>query len=151
MNVLIVNTNRHNQPFPVMPLGACMVAGAVAQAGHWVQMLDFMFEADPISALRRKLTGYRFDIVGLSIRNIDNNDMRSPKFFIEGLPDLVHTIRELSEARIVIGVDKGAQALLKIANVKQDSGVVDTNDKDAFIAAAKTRQWAREKFVPTLA
>jgi radical SAM superfamily enzyme YgiQ (UPF0313 family) len=103
MNVLIVNTNRHNQPFPVMPLGACMVAGAVERAGHRVQMLDFMFEADPISALRRKLTGCRFDIVGLSIRNIDNNDMRSPKFFIEGLPDLVHTIRELSEARIVIG------------------------------------------------
>jgi catalase len=50
-----------------------------------------------------------------------------------------------------IGVDKGAQALLKIANVGQDAGVVDTNDKDAFIAAAKTRQWAREKSVRTLA
>jgi catalase len=25
--------------------------------------------------------------------------------------------------------------------------VVDTNDKDAFIAAAKTRQWDREKSV----
>ena len=29
--------------------------------------------------------------------------------------------------------------------------VVDTNDKDAFIAAAKTRQWDREKSVRTLA
>jgi catalase len=48
-------------------------------------------------------------------------------------------------------VDKGAQALLKIANVGQDAGVVDANDKDAFIAAAKTRQWDREKFVRTLA
>jgi hypothetical protein len=27
----------------------------------------------------------------------------------------------------------------------------DTNDKDAFIAAAKTRLWAREKCVRTLA
>ena len=103
MNVLIVNTNCHNQPFPVMPLGACMVAGALEQAGHRVQMLDFMFEADPIAALRRKLTCCRFDIVGLSIRNIDNNDMRSPQFFLEGLPDLVHAIRELSNARIIIG------------------------------------------------
>jgi len=39
-----------------------------------------------------------------------------------------------------IGVDKGGQALLKIANAGQDAGVVDTNDKGAFIAAAKTRQ-----------
>ncbi len=50
-----------------------------------------------------------------------------------------------------IAVDKGGQALLRIANVRQDAGVVDTNDADAFIAAAKTRQWDREKSVRTLA
>ncbi len=50
-----------------------------------------------------------------------------------------------------IAVDKGGQALLKMANVGQDAGVVSTNDKDAFIAAAKTRQWDREKSVRTLA
>jgi catalase len=50
-----------------------------------------------------------------------------------------------------IAVDKGGQVLLKKANVGQDAGVVNTDDKDAFIAAAKTRQWDREKFVRTLA
>ena len=50
----------------------------------------------------------------------------------------------------VIAVDKGGRSL-KIANVGHDAGVVDTNDKDAFIAAAKTRQWDREKSVRTLA
>ena len=50
-----------------------------------------------------------------------------------------------------IAVDKGGQTLLKMANVGQDAGVVDSNDKDAFIAAAKTRQWDREKTVRNLA
>jgi len=50
-----------------------------------------------------------------------------------------------------IGVNKGGQALLKIANVGHDAGVVDINEKGAFIAAAKTRQWGREKSVRTLA
>ncbi|MCJ7541348.1 MAG: hypothetical protein MUO88_16990 [Desulfobacterales bacterium] len=50
-----------------------------------------------------------------------------------------------------IAVDKGGQALLKTANIGKDVGVIDANDKDAFIAAAKTRQWDREKFVRTLA
>ncbi len=50
-----------------------------------------------------------------------------------------------------IAVDKGGQALLKAANVGPDAGVVDANDRDAFIAAAKTRQWEREKSVRTLA
>jgi catalase len=50
-----------------------------------------------------------------------------------------------------IAVDKGGQTLLKTANVGQDAGIVDVNDKNAFIAAAKTRQWDREKSVRTLA
>jgi catalase len=50
-----------------------------------------------------------------------------------------------------IAVDKGGRALLKTANVGQDAGVVDASDKEAFIAAAKTRQWDREKSVRTLA
>lgn len=50
-----------------------------------------------------------------------------------------------------IAIDKGGQLLLKIANVGPDSGVVDANNKEAFIAAAKTRQWDREKSVRTLA
>jgi catalase len=50
-----------------------------------------------------------------------------------------------------IAVDKGGQALLRRANIGHDAGVVDANDKDAFIGAAKTRQWDREKFVRTLA
>jgi len=50
-----------------------------------------------------------------------------------------------------IAVDTGGQALLKTANILQDAGVFDANDKDKFITAAKTRQWDREKSVRTLA
>lgn len=50
-----------------------------------------------------------------------------------------------------IAVDQGGQALLQKADVGQDAGVVDANDRNAFIAAAKTRQWEREKSVRTLA
>jgi catalase len=39
-----------------------------------------------------------------------------------------------------IAVDKGGLALLKVANVGKDKGVVDAGDQEAFIAAAKTRQ-----------
>jgi catalase len=50
-----------------------------------------------------------------------------------------------------IAADDGAQALLKKANIGKDAGVVNANNEAAFIAAAKTRQWDREKFVRTLA
>ena len=50
-----------------------------------------------------------------------------------------------------ITADEGGKALLKMANVAIGAGVVDSKDNDAFIAAAKTRQWDREKSVRTLA
>ena len=50
-----------------------------------------------------------------------------------------------------IAADKGGKALLKMANVATDAGIVDSKDNDAFLAAAKTRQWSREKSVRTLA
>jgi len=50
-----------------------------------------------------------------------------------------------------IAADKGGRVILKLAHVGQDAGVVDSGGKNAFIAAAKTRQWERERSVRTLA
>jgi catalase len=50
-----------------------------------------------------------------------------------------------------IAIDAGGQALLQTAGVKPDAGVVAAHDTARFIAAAKTRQWAREPKVRTLA
>ena len=49
-----------------------------------------------------------------------------------------------------IAVDNGGRKLLEPAKVKPDAGVVDAKDKNLFISAAKTRQWAREKMVRNL-
>ena len=50
-----------------------------------------------------------------------------------------------------IAADPGGMAVLKAGSVGKDKGVVDAADIKAFIAAAKTRQWAREPKVRTLA
>jgi catalase len=51
-----------------------------------------------------------------------------------------------------IGVDMGGEALLKAAGIGSDDGVLAIEDNiDSFIIAAKTRQWAREASVRTLA
>lgn len=50
-----------------------------------------------------------------------------------------------------IAVDQGGQALLTRARIARDAGVVDAGETAAFITAAKTRQWSRERSVRTLA
>jgi catalase len=50
-----------------------------------------------------------------------------------------------------IAADAGAQAVLKAGGIVKDAGVLDASDTAGFIKAAKTRQWAREPKVRTLA
>jgi len=60
-------------------------------------------------------------------------------------------IRDAYSHLKAIALDKGGQILLKMANIGQDAGIVSADNEAVFIAAAKTRQWDREKFVRTLA
>jgi catalase len=50
-----------------------------------------------------------------------------------------------------IAADAGAQAVLRAAGIAKDSGVLDAANTKAFITAAKSRQWDREKKLRTLA
>jgi radical SAM superfamily enzyme YgiQ (UPF0313 family) len=103
MKVLIIGTNRNQFPMPVIPLGACMVADAAARAGHEVRLLDLMFHRDPLQAVRRELEKGRPDIVGLSVRNIDNNDIQSPDFFIRDILPVIDSVRSMTPAPVVLG------------------------------------------------
>jgi catalase len=50
-----------------------------------------------------------------------------------------------------IAIDAGGQALLQAAGVAPDAGVISAQEVQAFIEAAKTRQWDREPNVRMLA
>jgi catalase len=50
-----------------------------------------------------------------------------------------------------IGADMGGEVIVKSANIKADAGVFNILKIEAFISAAKTRQWGREKSIRTLA
>ncbi len=120
MNVLIIGTNQSVFPMPVMPIGACMVAEAAERAGHKVSVLDLMFERDPARAIASALRKSNPDVIGLSVRNIDNNDMRGPMFYIPGLSLLIQSIRSRTEVPIVLG---GAALTVMPEEILRTTGV----------------------------
>ena len=103
MNILLIITNRYRGPIPVMPLGACLVAESCERAGHQVNLLDLMFERNPLHALGSVIDKTKPDVVGISLRNIDNNDMLHPVAFYNDLTSLMQTIREKTDATVVLG------------------------------------------------
>src|ERR1039457_6709414 len=103
MKILLISTNRSTLPMPVMPIGACIVAHAAERAGHTVHLLDLMFTRDSLYDIESALSLRKPDVIGLSVRNIDNVDMRNPMFFLDNLQSMVTTIRSRTSAPIILG------------------------------------------------
>src|SRR5664279_4703247 len=101
MKILLISTNRNALPMPVMPIGACIIAHTAECAGHTVQLLDLMFTRDAMHDIESAVTGFKPDVIGLSVRNIDNVDMRDPVFFLDDLQSMVNKIRSRSGAPII--------------------------------------------------
>jgi radical SAM superfamily enzyme YgiQ (UPF0313 family) len=103
MNVLLISTNRNRNPVTVMPFGACLVAEAVEKDGHNVKFLDLMQERNSEKAINRILDAFTPDVIGMSLRNIDNNDMKTPAAFYRELKPLMDSIRKKTSAPVVLG------------------------------------------------
>jgi radical SAM superfamily enzyme YgiQ (UPF0313 family) len=88
---------------PVIPVGACMIAETTQNEGHKVRLLDLMFEPDPLNTVQEELKRFKPDVVGFSIRNIDNNDIQSPSFYIKELLPLIDTVKRKIPANIILG------------------------------------------------
>ena len=62
-----------------------------------------MFAGRPPGELRREIAEFQPEIIGLSIRNIDNQDSTGPVSYVPEVKDLVARLRELTQAPIVLG------------------------------------------------
>ncbi|HUF31503.1 MAG TPA: radical SAM protein [Gemmatimonadaceae bacterium] len=102
--VLLVNTNRERQPFPVVPNGVACVASALEAAGHAVQLEDLCFARDPHAAARRAVRQARPDVIGVGVRNIDNSDFVALRHYTPEAAGILGTLREAApQARVIAG------------------------------------------------
>lgn len=103
MNVLLISANTERINIPTLPFGLSLVAAAVRDAGHGVLLLDLMTETDPRSAIERAVQEQRPDVIGMSVRNIDDQCWESPRFLLEQVKDVVAACRACSRAPLVLG------------------------------------------------
>jgi radical SAM superfamily enzyme YgiQ (UPF0313 family) len=86
-----------------LPLGPALVAAACRKAGHDVILLNLMFEGDAQSAIQDCVEGFRPEVIGISVRNIDDQNMADPKFLLPPVREVVKTCRSLCDAPIIVG------------------------------------------------
>lgn len=101
-NCLLVSTNRVVTPFPVYPLGVAHLLGALEEAGHQAGHYDLLAHGG-LGGLGEVLGEHDFDLIGLSIRNLDSVDSTAPDTFMEEVLETVAFIRQHSQMPIVLG------------------------------------------------
>jgi len=103
MRVLLVSANTETINMPVLPLGMAFVARAAEDAGHEVSQINLMTEPEALKTLEERIQKVQPDIIGISVRNIDDQASLQPRFLLDSVKAIVSTCRQSSEAKIVLG------------------------------------------------
>jgi len=103
VRVLLISANTERINMPVPPLGLGLVATATRRAGHEVNFLDLLSEPEPDVAVQRAIELGSPQVIGISVRNIDDQDMQSRRFLLEPVKNLVSACRTGTDAAIVLG------------------------------------------------
>jgi radical SAM superfamily enzyme YgiQ (UPF0313 family) len=103
MKVLLVSPNVESLPDPVFPLGLSYIAAALNNNQTECQVLDLCFVQDFETAIKSALDAFQPDIVGLSLRNLDNVSYPNYVSYLPFYRQVVQAIRRQSRARIVVG------------------------------------------------
>lgn len=101
VKILLISPNRLIAPSPVYPIGLDYVAGAISPR-HEVQIAD-LNETAGLEGLKEAIRAYDPDVIGLSLRNIDNLDAFATKSYTCDYRLVVAAIREMTGAKIVLG------------------------------------------------
>jgi hypothetical protein len=90
------------EPYPPYQIGLDYVMNAISPP-HQVRIADMNELKDGGDTLAGVLSRYQPDLIGLSIKNIDNIDEANVKTFIDEIRELIGIIREHSGGFIVLG------------------------------------------------
>ena len=103
MRVLLVSANREHIPDPIFPLGLAYVAAAVRQGGHTVGVADLCFGKRPLVDLVEQVKLFQPDIVGVSLRNVDNAAYPRTVDYLQQHREVVDTLHARTDAPVVLG------------------------------------------------
>ena len=103
MRVLLVSANRERIPDPIFPLGLAYVAAAARRAHHEVAVADLCFGYAPLQRLTDQVRLFRPDVVGLSLRNVDNAAYPRTVDYLDHHRAVVDALRSATTAPVVLG------------------------------------------------
>jgi len=140
--VLLVNCNTENAPYPVPPLGLCLISAYLSN--EWeVNIFDCTFNQG--RGLVEKVIQFNPDYIGFSIRNIDNTMPDNSIYFVDNqISDIIIPVKEITSAKIILG-GSGFSIFPKelMEMTSADYGIIGEGEI-AFFQLLKSLEYGRE-------
>lgn len=103
MRVLFISANREDINMPTLPMGLGCVAAATQKDGHDVRFIDLLTVDDIRAVIDKTIDEFAPEVIGISVRNIDDQVMDSTQFMLDQAKEAVALCRSRSPAPIVLG------------------------------------------------
>ena len=108
MRILLIATNRHKRLMSRMnarpaPIGLAYIAGYLDPDRHQIQVLDLMFSEDYLGDTEAKIRQFVPDLIGISLRNLDNASYVDTQWALPITKDVIDRIRAVTDSPIVCG------------------------------------------------
>jgi hypothetical protein len=103
MKILLVSPNVESLPDPVFPLGLAYITASLKRNRIHYQVLDLGFVEDYEAAIESTITSFQPDIIGLSLRNVDNVSYPNYISYLPFYRTVVQRLRRQSKGHIVVG------------------------------------------------
>jgi radical SAM superfamily enzyme YgiQ (UPF0313 family) len=130
MKILLISVNREKMPFPVFPLGLAYIAKPLKEEGHQIEVMDLCFSQEVSVNLQNVLHRFRPDLIGISLRNLDNLTYPTSVSYIKEVEEVIGICRQSPSSRLVIGgsgYSLAPKELLQHLNV--DFGIVGEGEE----------------------
>jgi radical SAM superfamily enzyme YgiQ (UPF0313 family) len=103
MKISIISVNRERIPDPLLPIAPAIVAAVLRAEGHEVRILDLCHQKEAGPAIASHLTAWQPDLVGISLRLLENNQMIGHRSYLEDAKQVVEQVKRVSSCPIVLG------------------------------------------------
>lgn len=101
--ILLVSANTYTSPYPVYPLGVSYLKTNLRQVLPEFEVSVYDLNFGGIVSLEEVLRTGEFRYVGVSLRNIDDNNLYAKNSFIRGYREVTDCIRAHSKACVILG------------------------------------------------